>query len=197
MLKRTFDLAAGLIGLSFCAPVLAVLALLIRRGSPGPAIFAQTRVGQREKPFVCYKLRSMYQNTGDRPTHEVGASNVTAIGDFLRRSKLDELPQLINVIKGELSLVGPRPCLSSQTELIMARRRAGVFQAVPGITGLAQISGVDMADPAKLALVDHEYVRTQSFLGDLRILLATFTGAGMGVDRITHPDAPSDETLRP
>lgn len=197
MIKRTFDLGLALLGIAICAPLLLVLVVLIRKGSNGPAIFAQTRVGFQEKPFVCYKLRSMYLNTGDKPTHEVGASNVTPIGAFLRRAKLDELPQLLNVIKGELSLVGPRPCLPSQTELIEARRREGVFEAVPGITGLAQIMGVDMSNPLKLALVDKDYVKTQSFLGDLRIMLATVTGAGMGVDRVTVTDSASDQKIKP
>lgn len=197
MIKRLFDLCLALLGIAVCVPVILVLALLIRRRSPGPAIFAQTRVGYREQPFVCYKLRTMYCDTGDKPTHEVGASNVTPLGAFLRRSKLDELPQLWNVIKGELSLVGPRPCLLNQTELIEARRRAGVFECVPGITGLAQIAGVDMSNPSKLASVDREYVMTRSFLGDLRILIATVTGSGRGIDRVTSPDTTSPENTKP
>lgn len=197
MIKRIFDLGVALVGLALCAPVLLILAVLIRRDSSGPAIFAQTRVGAREVPFVCYKLRSMYLNTGDKPTHEANASNVTPIGAFLRQAKLDELPQLINVIKGELSLVGPRPCLPGQTELIEARRREGVFEVRPGITGLAQISGIDMSNPTKLALIDKDYVNSQSFLGDLRILFATVTGAGRGVDRVTVADSASDQKLQP
>ncbi len=184
MIKRLFDLTLAVPGFLLSLPVLLVLAVLIRRGSPGPALFAQTRVGYREKPFVCYKLRSMYIDTGDKPTHEAGASHVTAMGAFLRRAKLDELPQLLNVIKGELSLVGPRPCLPSQTELIDARRRGGVFEALPGITGLAQTMGVDMSNPERLALIDTDYVATRSFVGDLRILAATLTGSGVGVDRV-------------
>ncbi|MEQ1578391.1 MAG: sugar transferase [Hyphomicrobium sp.] len=197
MIKRIFDLALALAGIAVCAPVLLILVILIRRGSTGPAIFAQTRVGYREKPFVCYKLRTMYRDTGDKPTHEVGASNVTPLGAFLRRAKLDELPQLINVIKGELSLVGPRPCLTNQTELIEARRREGVFEAVPGITGLAQIKGVDMSNPAKLAMVDADYVKSRSFAGDLRILLATVTGSGVGVDRVTVKQGTQDTKMNP
>ena len=194
MIKRLFDFSAALIGLAFAAPVILVVMLLVRRSSPGPAIFAQTRVGTEETPFTCYKLRTMYQNTGDKPSHEVGATNVTPLGAVLRRTKLDELPQLFNVLKGELSLVGPRPCLTTQAELIEARRRAGVFACRPGITGLAQIRGVDMSDPAKLALLDQEYVRSQSFIGDARILLATVTGSGMGIDRVNAIDAAVEDT---
>lgn len=197
MIKRVFDISAALIGLVLAAPVMLVLMLLVRRNSPGPAIFAQTRVGHLEVPFTCYKLRTMYENTGDKPTHEVGSMNVTPLGAFLRRTKLDELPQLFNVLKGELSLVGPRPCLATQAELIDARRRAGVFACRPGITGLAQIRGVDMSDPAKLALLDRDYVRSQSLLGDVRIILATVTGSGMGIDRVNGVDAAEDSKISP
>ena len=197
MIKRTFDFFAALTGIAVCAVPLLLLMVWIRRGSPGPAIFAQARVGCLEKPFVCYKLRTMYCDTGDRPTHEVGASNVTPAGAFLRRTKLDELPQLINVIKGELSLVGPRPCLPSQSELIKARRQHGVFACRPGITGLAQIRDIDMSVPDVLAMVDKEYADNLSFIGDLRILMATLTGAGRGVDRVTGADKSQDTKLRP
>ena len=197
MIKRTFDLLSAVIGIAVCAVPLLFLIVWIRRGSPGPAIFAQTRVGRNEQPFVCYKLRTMFSDTGDHPSHEVGASKVTPAGAILRRTKLDELPQFINVIKGELSLVGPRPCLPSQTELIEARRREGVFVCRPGITGLAQIRGIDMSVPETLAAVDKEYLQTRTFLGDLRILIATVTGAGRGVDRVAEGPHTQDTKLRP
>jgi O-antigen biosynthesis protein WbqP len=186
MLKRSLDVVCAGLGLAVFSIPLALLAVLIRKGSSGPAIFAQIRVGQNERPFVCYKLRTMQLNTGDRPSHEVSAASITPIGHVLRRTKLDELPQLWNVLKGELSLVGPRPCLPSQVELIEARRRLGVFQVRPGITGLAQIRGLDMSDPPALAVMDRAYIDQQSFFGDLGILVATVTGAGRGVDRVSN-----------
>lgn len=182
-LKRAFDFAAASAGLVVASPIFLACLLAVRLSSPGPAVFRQTRVGLNERHFTCYKLRTMYLDTGDRPSHEVGASSVTPVGKWLRRLKLDEIPQLWNVARGEMSLVGPRPCLPRQTELVEARRRRGVYGVRPGITGLAQVRGVDMSDPERLAALDAEYVRTMSFGSDLRLILATVTGAGQG-DRV-------------
>lgn len=173
MLKRAFDFAAALFGILIAWPAIAILVLLIRRGSEGPGIFAQTRVGKDGLPFRCYKLRTMRNDTPHVPTHVAAPSQVTPIGAFLRRSKLDELPQLWNVLKGDMSLVGPRPCLQSQTELIAERRKRSVLGLRPGITGLAQINDIDMSDPVRLAEKDAEYLRRQSFLLDLEILCRT------------------------
>lgn len=118
------------------------------------------------------------------PTHQAAAAHVTALGKFLRQSKLDELPQLWNVLWGEMSLVGPRPCLPTQAELIDERRQRGVLNIRPGITGLAQVRGIDMSDPVVLAEIDAEYLRIHSFAVDLKILFRTFfVGSGRG-DRI-------------
>ena len=185
-MKRTFDVVAcGLFLLFFC-PILLIVIIAIRLQSPGPAIFKQVRVGKDERPFTCYKLRTMYSGTANLPTHEVQASSVTALGERLRRFKIDELPQFCNVLIGDMSLVGPRPCLPSQTALVEARRQLGVFQVRPGITGLAQVNGVDMSDANRLAEIDAQYVRTQSLMGDFRLILATLRGQGVGVDRIVH-----------
>jgi len=119
------------------------------------------------------------------PTHEVQASAVTPLGEHLRRFKIDELPQLWNVLIGDMSLVGPRPCLPSQTELVDARRRLGVFEVRPGITGLAQVNGIDMSDANRLAEIDARYVGTQSFLGDFGLIWATVRGQGVGVDQVS------------
>jgi O-antigen biosynthesis protein WbqP len=181
--KRAFDLVAASLGLVVASPVYLGCLLAVRLSSPGPAVFRQTRVGRGERHFTCYKLRTMYVDTGDRPSHEVGSSSVTPVGKWLRRLKLDEVPQLWNVVKGEMSLVGPRPCLPKQVELVEARRRRGVYAIRPGITGLAQVQGVDMSDPERLATLDAEYLRTMSFGGDLKLILATVTGAGQG-DRV-------------
>ena len=113
-------------------------------------------------------------------SHEVGARWITPLGRRLRSSKLDELPQLLNVLRGEMSLVGPRPCLPSQTDVILARRALGVYAVRPGITGPAQLTGIDMSTPAELATADRGYVDGQSFFGDLKLLLDTVFGKGRG-----------------
>jgi O-antigen biosynthesis protein WbqP len=128
----------------------------------------------------------MYSGTANLPTHEVQASSVTPLGERLRRFKVDELPQLCNVLIGDMSLVGPRPCLPSQTALVEARRQRGVLEVRPGITGLAQVNGVDMSDANRLAEIDAQYVRTQSLRGDFRLILATLRGQGVGVDQVAH-----------
>src|SRR3954463_3572220 len=181
-MKRAVDFLACALVLLFCWPILLVIIVAIRLQSPGPAIFTQVRVGKDCRPFTCYKLRTMYSGTANLPTHEVKASSVTALGEHLRRYKIDELPQLWNVLTGDMSLVGPRPCLPSQIELLDARRRLGVLQVRPGITGLAQVNGIDMSDANRLAEVDARYVRTQSFPGDLRLIWVTLRGQGVGVD---------------
>jgi O-antigen biosynthesis protein WbqP len=119
----------------------------------------------------------------------VQASSVTVLGDHLRRFKIDELPQLYNVLSGDMSLVGPRPCLPSQTELVEARRQLGVLAVRPGITGLAQVGGIDMSDANRLANVDAQYVSSQSFAGDLKLIWATLRGRGVGVDQVVRHSA--------
>lgn len=116
------------------------------------------------------------------PTHAVGQAALTPLGRFLRRSKLDELPQLLNVLRGEMSLVGPRPCLPTQTELVEARRKEGALTVKPGITGLAQVQGIDMSDPIRLAAVDGIYARTRSFWDDIWLIVQTVGGRGIGLD---------------
>jgi O-antigen biosynthesis protein WbqP len=185
-MKRAFDVVACGLFLLFFWPVLLIVIIAIRLQSPGPAIFRQVRVGKQGRPFTCYKLRTMYSGTANLPTHEVQASSVTALGERLRRFKVDELPQLCNVLIGDMSLVGPRPCLPSQTALVEARRQLGVLEVRPGITGLAQVNGVDMSDANRLAEMDAQYVRTQSLIGDFRLILATLRGQGVGVDQIVH-----------
>lgn len=171
---RLIDFIIAALGLIFLAPLLLVVWALIRLNSPGDAYFRQCRVGRHEKPFTCLKFRTMHSGTGDRPTHETSSDNVTSIGRTLRRYKLDELPQLLNVLAGHMSLVGPRPCLPGQHELIAARRATGAFDVRPGITGLAQIRGVDMQTPTRLARIDGHYARSRSLCGDLAIIASTF-----------------------
>lgn len=175
-MQRSFDLALALPLAVLAFPVVLVAAAWIRLTSSGPAFFSQERVGRHEKPFRCRKLRTMYLGTRSVPTHEIGEDAVTPAGRVLRRLKLDELPQLWNVLTGEMSLVGPRPCLPTQTALIERRRELGVYALRPGITGLAQLSGIDMSDPKRCAETDAEYMRTRSLWTDTRILLTTLTG---------------------
>jgi O-antigen biosynthesis protein WbqP len=147
--------------------------LAIRATSAGPAIFSQVRVGRGGALFACRKLRTMHRGTPSLPTHEAPTGSVTAVGKVLRATKIDELPQLWNVLKGEMSLVGPRPCLPTQAELIERRKQLGVLKALPGITGLAQIKGIDMSDPRLCAETDAAYIKAASTGLDLKILLGT------------------------
>jgi O-antigen biosynthesis protein WbqP len=183
-MKRVFDIVVCAISLLVVWPLLLLVVIAIRIQSPGRAIFSQVRVGKHGRPFTCYKFRTMYFGTASLPTHQVKASAVTALGEYLRRIKIDELPQLWNVLIGDMSLVGPRPCLPSQTELIVARRQLGVFEFRPGITGLAQVEGIDMSDPTRLAEIDARYVCAQSMIGDLKLIWATVRGQGIGIDQI-------------
>lgn len=181
MIKRLFDIVAAVLGLILTAPLMAILILAIRYESVGSGIFSQDRIGRSGSLFRCRKLRTMVSSAPNVPTHLASASQLTRMGKFLRRTKLDELPQLWNVLKGEMSLVGPRPCLPTQAELIHERQQRGVLVLRPGITGLAQVRGIDMSVPARLAEIDAEYLKRSSFAYDLRILLQTFsTATGFG-----------------
>ena len=178
--KRLIDVLFSVAVITFAGWILAVVWVLVRMGSPGPGIFAQERVGQNGKTFICYKFRTMKAGTKQAGTHEMTADAITGIGAFLRKTKIDELPQVWNILRGELSLVGPRPGLPVQTKLTEERQAHGVFSVLPGITGLAQINGVDMSDPARLAQMDAQYIAQRGLLLDLKIILATFLGRGQG-----------------
>jgi lipopolysaccharide/colanic/teichoic acid biosynthesis glycosyltransferase len=181
-MTRVFDVLLSFLGLLMGAPTLALLWILgwLDTGSP---LFRQRRVGRNQKPFTLVKFRTMRPDTASVATHLADASAVTKLGHFLRRSKLDELPQLWNVLKGEMSLVGPRPCLFSQTELIEERESRGVFNARPGITGLAQIKGIDMSTPGLLAETDALMLKELDLRAYFTFILKTVTGSGRG-DRI-------------
>lgn len=185
MLKRAFDILVALAGLAVGWPVLLVLALAVRLTSPGPAIHWSRRVGQGNREFRMPKFRSMRIDTPDVATHllEDPQRWITPIGRFLRKSSLDELPQLWSVLVGDMSLVGPRPALFNQHDLVELRTQAGVERLRPGVTGWAQVNGRDeLPIPDKVKL-DAEYLRRQSFGLDLRIILATgvqaITGRGV------------------
>lgn len=184
-MKRLFDILGSIIGLIVFGPLIVLLLGAVRWGSPGSPVFAQRRVGRHGAEFTCYKLRTMFVGTANLPSHMVSNTALTPLGVHLRRWKLDELPQFYNVLKGEMSFVGPRPCLPTQTELIEARRRLGVLDMVPGITGVAQIRGVDMSNPELLASVDAEYGKNAGLITDIKLIVATLLGKGVGVDRVT------------
>ena len=178
--KRLFDIVLALALLPVAVPVIALAAIAIRVESPGPAIFRQDRVGRGQIVFRCLKLRTMRVGTEQAASHLVGSSAITKVGRLLRATKVDELPQIWNVLTGEMSFVGPRPGLPVQADLTAARQARGVFEAVPGITGLAQVQGIDMSDPERLARVDREYIDTRSFALDLRLIFRTLAGGGQG-----------------
>ncbi|AMQ87964.1 sugar transferase [Marinobacter sp. LQ44] len=179
---RFFDLVFSLIGLFLGLPVLLLLTIigLFDTGSP---IFRQERVGRHKKPFVLVKFRTMKKDTASVASHLASSEAITPFGKFLRRTKLDELPQLWNVLKGEMSLVGPRPCLFNQEELIAEREQRGVLQARPGITGLAQVNEIDMSTPQLLAETDARMLAGLNLVSYFRYILQTVTGKGAG-DRV-------------
>jgi O-antigen biosynthesis protein WbqP len=179
---RFFDFVASAIGLLLGLPVLIAFASLVWLDNRSP-LFRQTRLGRGQRAFTLVKFRTMRLDTVDVPTHMVARSAVTPLGGFLRRTKLDELPQLWNVLRGDMSLVGPRPGLPSQTELVRAREAAGVFSARPGITGLAQLRGIDMSTPELLAQTDAEMLRELDLKNYFTYIFLTLLGRGSG-DRI-------------
>jgi lipopolysaccharide/colanic/teichoic acid biosynthesis glycosyltransferase len=178
--KRIVDLtfAVGIVALF--GWLLIIIGVAIRLQSRGPALFRQVRVGRHQRTFTCFKFRTMYVGTRNIGTHEVPTSSVTKLGAFLRRTKIDELPQVLNILMNDMSLVGPRPSLPSQTELVAARARRGVYAAKPGITGLSQIRGIDMSTPEKLAISDADYLKLQSIVLECYILVQTAIGKGGG-----------------
>ena len=179
---RLLDLVFSITGLVLGAPVLIAIYIvgLFDTGSP---IFRQERVGQGQRPFTLVKFRTMRPDTASVASHLADASAITRLGAFLRRSKLDELPQLWNVLKGEMSLVGPRPCLFNQTELIAERHSRGVFEARPGITGLAQVSNIDMSTPKLLAETDAKMMQGLTLALYFQYIFMTVGGKGAG-DRV-------------
>lgn len=183
MTLRSLDVLFALFGLLLGGPLLLLLFLLglLDTGSP---LFLQIRVGRDQRLFTLVKFRTMQPDAAHVATHLADASAVTRWGGVLRRTKLDELPQLWNVLKGEMSLVGPRPCLPNQIELIAEREQRGVFAVRPGITGLAQVGGIDMSLPQLLAEIDAQMIKTLSVTAYFRYILLTLLGRGAG-DRVT------------
>jgi O-antigen biosynthesis protein WbqP len=179
---RVFDVLFAVFGLLLLLPVLLLLWVMGWLDNRSP-LFRQERVGRYQKPFVLVKFRTMRRDTVSVATHLADATAVTAFGSFLRRTKLDELPQLWNVLRGDMSLVGPRPCLFNQHDLIAARAARGVFGARPGITGLAQVQGVDMSTPELLAETDARMLSSLGLRDYFRFIALTVLGKGAG-DRV-------------
>lgn len=179
---RFLDILLAALGLCLVFPLLIML-VVVGFFDTGLPFFRQIRLGKNKKTFTLVKFRTMRPGTVSVASHLADPAAVTSFGAFLRRTKLDELPQLWNVLKGEMSLVGPRPCLPNQVELIAARDHRGVFAVRPGVTGLAQIDGIDMSDPERLAEIDARMVATLNVTVYLRCLFFTLLGRGGG-DRI-------------
>ncbi|MCR1828853.1 sugar transferase [Pseudomonas oleovorans] len=179
---RIFDFTFALLGLIFAFPVLLAIYVLglFDTGSP---LFRQERVGRHQKPFVLVKFRTMKIDTASVASHLASSASITRMGAFLRKTKLDELPQLWNVLKGEMSLVGPRPGLFNQQELTTERAQRGVFDVRPGITGLAQLSDIDMSTPKLLAETDQRMIRELTLAHYFKYILMTVLGKGAG-DRV-------------
>jgi O-antigen biosynthesis protein WbqP len=161
----------------FMCLMAAIIIWIECRANP---LFVQTRIGLHCQPFKLFKLRTMRPDTIDAASHHVSQNQILRCGRSLRATKLDELPQILNILNGTMSVVGPRPCLPSQTELIAERQRRGVMDILPGITGISQVAGIDMSDPVKLAISDAEYLERRSIGLYLHCLVATFTGKGSG-----------------
>ena len=176
---RLLDIVFALIGLTLLLPVILLL-LVIGYFDTGSPLFFQQRLGRFQKPFTLVKFRTMSVGTASVASHLVSGAQITKYGAFLRKTKLDELPQLWNVLTGDMSLVGPRPGLENQLALTAARAAQGVFDARPGITGLAQVSGIDMSTPEKLAEVDKQMLRSLSLKSYLTYIVQTATGKGQG-----------------
>jgi O-antigen biosynthesis protein WbqP len=183
-MTRAFDVFISLAALLLGMPLFAGLTVLGYLSCRSP-IFQQIRIGRHQKPFRLFKFRTMRLGVPSVATHLVSPDVVTPYGQLLRRTKLDELPQLWNVLRGDMSLVGPRPCLPNQFELISERAALGVFDVRPGVTGLAQIRGVDMSTPRLLAQTDAEMIRTFSTMRYFKYILLTAVGHGQG-DRVTE-----------
>lgn len=176
---RFFDCLFAFIGLFLTSP-LWVIILFVGFCDTGSPILLQRRLGRNQQIFTLIKFRTMRKSAAVLPTHEIDPSLVTAFGGFLRTTKLDELPQFINVIRGDMSLVGPRPCLPTQAELIIARESRSVFSVRPGITGYAQVLGVDMSSPELLAEIDAKMIASLNVFTYWKYILLTLKGAGFG-----------------
>lgn len=174
-MKRLFDFLMSLIATIILSPVILIVALAVKFTSPGPMLFKQRRIGKDNVEFEIYKFRTMRIDTPNVPTHllENPEQWITPVGKFLRKTSLDELPQLFNILKGEMSIVGPRPALYNQLDLKEMRTKVEVHKLVPGLTGWAQINGRDEIPLSLKVNLDKEYLDKMSFLFDIKIIFMT------------------------
>ena len=176
---RLLDILLSLVGLILTSPILLIVTILGYFETKSP-IFIQERVGKNKKSFKLIKFRTMAVDTKSVASHLVGTASITKLGGFLRKTKIDELPQLINVLKGEMSLVGPRPNLFNQEDVIQARDKYNIYRVLPGITGLAQIQEIDMSMPELLAKTDNEMLEGLTLKSYFNYILMTALGKGAG-----------------
>jgi len=182
MMLRLLDFLISFFGILVGSPLLLTIYTISMFDTCSP-VFRQVRVGMGQRPFILIKFRTMRSDTASVASHLADASAITPLGIFLRRSKFDELPQLLNVLKGDMSLVGPRPCLFNQEELIKERAIRGVFNVKPGITGLAQLSNIDMSTPRLLAETDAQMLQNLTLTMYFKYIFMTLFGKGYG-DRV-------------
>ncbi|MDM0488377.1 sugar transferase [Clostridium perfringens] len=174
-MKRVFDFSMSLIAIIVFSPIILIISLLVKLTSKGPVFFKQRRIGKDNKEFNILKFRTMRVDTPNVATHLLKDPSVfiTPVGKFLRKTSLDELPQLINILKGEMSIVGPRPALYNQYDLKDMRTEVGVHKLIPGLTGWAQINGRDEIPLEEKVALDKEYMNMQNFGMDIKIIFMT------------------------
>lgn len=176
-MKRAFDLFVSILSLIILLPIFLIIAILIKLDGHGSVIFKQIRVGKNNKKFEIYKFRSMKEEAPEIASNDLENPDyyITSIGKFLRKTSLDELPQLVNIIKGEMSLVGPRPLIDDESEKVLLQKRTelGIIKLLPGLTGWAQINGRDNMSNERKLLLEKEYLERHSFFFDIRILFST------------------------
>ena len=176
---RIIDLFLSIFVLLISSPLLLIIFFLLYLDNSSP-LFFQERMGKNMKKFTLIKFRTMLIDTQECPTHLVDYSKITALGNVIRKTKIDEIPQFLNVIKGEMSIVGPRPCLVTQKELIKERRRLNIHKVTPGITGLAQIKGIDMSDPKLLTEVEYRMIKSFTIKNYFYYFFKTLIWSGFG-----------------
>lgn len=193
-IKRIIDFMLALLGLIILSPLYLVIIIAIKLDSKGPVLFKQERMAQHKQTFKIYKFRTMRTDTPhNMATHMLAHADsfITPVGKFLRKTSLDELPQLLNIIKGEMSIIGPRPCLMNQTDLIIERDKYAANDVKPGLTGLAQISGRDELPIPVKAKYDGNYCRRITFVGDVKLFLSTITSV------LKHDGVKEGKTVSP
>ena len=175
VIKRIIDVICSLLGIIVLSPVLIIVSILIKLESKGPIIFKQVRAGKNSKPFYIYKFRSMKTNTPNIATNDFNNASdyITKMGRFIRKTSLDEIPQLFNILKGDMSIVGPRPVIEREVRLLEIRKECNVDSILPGITGLAQINGRDDIDDYEKVKYDFEYLSKRNLVLDIKIIINT------------------------